>query len=589
MDQHPHTPSLLDRGLGWLYGAPLPADPPEATHRLRLLLITSVITSSFTLIVLLSQLTLWFGLLPGSAPLSDIFIDTVLVVTTAVTIWCSRRGRVQAGAHLLILALLVYLALQLYQDGAPSANLNGAQTAVLTIVLAHLLIGPRTGWVVFGIATASIIVLELCWHAGYLPTPVHDRSRRALFAILAWAISTGIIVLIVNSMFGMLRQHTELLEKQVQERTAELRASEQWFRTLYEHSPDAVLLFETQTWTIVDCNETACLINGYTREELIGAPIALLNPPELTGTPDTYLHLLRQGETLRFEIEHIRKDGTRFPVAVSNSLVIIEGRELVLGVDRDITRQKLAEQALRQALTAEIEVNLLRSRMLSIASHDLRTPLAAIQMTCDLLCHYGDELSDARREAEHQRLRNIIQRMADLLDEIFASARTTSDEVDTTPQSIDLVAFCKELIAEHRRADREQHTITLEVRETPFTLTVNRGPLHLVIANLLSNALKYSPAHSEVTVSLLFSPVNVTLTIADQGIGIPAEDRAKLFIPFYRASNVGQTPGTGLGLSIVQQSLLLLDGTITVESVQNEGTTVTIILPRTAAPAPTAP
>jgi len=133
-----------------------------------------------------------------------------------------------------------------------------------------------------------------------------------------------------------------------------LRESEERFHRLFDVSPDAFLVFDPFSdptdWPIVDCNESACKMNGYTREELIGRSIYLLDP--IQETPEgraAYLSAIRQGEILRFESTHRHRDGHVFPIEVSNSIMTFHGRQLVLGIDRDITERKRAEDALRES------------------------------------------------------------------------------------------------------------------------------------------------------------------------------------------------------------------------------------------------
>jgi PAS domain S-box-containing protein len=152
-------------------------------------------------------------------------------------------------------------------------------------------------------------------------------------------------------------QHVGTQLGRVVERTraeTALRESEERFRVLFAHSPDAIVLIDPHAssviWPIVECNDLACKMNGYTREELIGQPIDLLNTT--TDTPTgriAYIERLRREGMLRVEVEHRRKDGSRFPIEVVSSLISVAGRELVLGIDRDISERKRAEEALRAA------------------------------------------------------------------------------------------------------------------------------------------------------------------------------------------------------------------------------------------------
>lgn len=582
MNQRLYEHPQITRGLAWLYGKPLPHTSPEAAHRLRLLLISSAVIGVSSLIVLVIQLLAFVDPWRESPPSTDIVMGTVLLLVSIIALHWTRRDRLTAAARVLTASLLTYTLIQFYEDGDPTQNLSAAQTALLTIILAHILLGSRAGWVLFGLTTLALIGLDTLWHLDYLPpAPAHGDRSRAIYAITVWTVGGGLIVLIANSTLNVLRRQTATLEAVVTARTADLSASERRFRALFEHSPDAFLLIDPRTWAIVDCNEAACRMNGYTREELIGESITMLTPSDKRGGREIKLERLRSGGLLRYDTVHVRKDGSRFPIEVSNSLVEIDGRELVLGIDRDITHQKQAEHALRQTLAAELEMNHLRARVLSMASHDLRNPLAAIQMTCELLQRHGQQLTDEQREVQHERVYSTIMRMLRLLDDMLALAHAASSDSSPEAERIDLPQFCRELIDEFRQAGEHTQTVTMQTEGTSRAVQVYRSPLHHVVVNILGNALKYSPPDSTVTITLRYTPAHVELAVADQGIGIPAEVQAQLFEPFFRAENAQDVQGSGLGLSIVKQSLALLGGTITIDSVEHEGTTVTVTLPYT--------
>ncbi len=183
------------------------------------------------------------------------------------------------------------------------------------------------------------------------------------------------------------------LEMRVAARTAELSSSEARFRGLFDLSPDAVLVIDPHdrdlSWPIIDCNIAACQMNGYRREELIGHSIDILNlTPGTQAERIAYMEQLRQGGNLKVEAQHRRKNGTVFPLEVSTTLITVGERELLIGIDRDVTEQKQAKAALAaerdllQALMDNVpdliyfkdtssrftRINLAKARFLGIAS-----------------------------------------------------------------------------------------------------------------------------------------------------------------------------------------------------------------------------
>lgn len=570
-----------DALLHWLYGRMLPDSTTEPGYRIRLLLLGCSIIGSIVFLLLAIQLTSRATRSSLSAPWTDIAVEGMVLLVVVAVLVLARSGRERLAARLFVLGILVGATVTIYVEGSAVDSTSGALSLIIAVLLARVLLNERESWLIFLAASVIFAALQFAWDAGYLPDPQRRATDQSLFATVVWVVAAGIIMTIANTTMKMLLRQAESLEQQVADRTAELRASEQRFRVLFEHSPLSTLLVDPDTRTIRDCNAAACALYGYTRSDLIGQPVDRLAapdeaqhpvPPVDSRTPDLdNLHT--------FEAQRVRKNGALFPAEISTTRIEVGGEDVLLDIERDITRQKQAERALEQALAAEIEVNHLRSRFLSIASHDLRTPLAAIQATVDLVMYYGDRLSAEKKRSEHGRIRMMVQQMVDMLDDLLIVARGDSGGWTGTLAPLDLVLFCEELIEEHARADDRLHPITLNVQGDPHPITVNHKPLRHVISNLISNALKYSPPSTTVTLTLSFAPDTLTLSVADKGIGIPEAQQAQLFEPFFRASNVGERSGTGLGMAIVAQAVRLMQGTIDVESAENDGTTVTVTLP----------
>ncbi|MBD2018878.1 response regulator [Leptolyngbya sp. FACHB-36] len=240
-----------------------------------------------------------------------------------------------------------------------------------------------------------------------------------------------------------------------------------------------------------------------------------------------------------------------------------------------------AESTIQKSLQRERELKELKSRLMTIVSHELRNPLSAIQFTLDLLERDDIPLEQDRRHRCIRRARTAVEVINQLLDEILILSEVEAGELTCRLMPLDLSEFCRELVNEFQLVTPE-HTLVFQVSGCPpETRTLYRFDeklLRYILTNLLSNAIKYSPQGGEVRLELIWEPQTVTLQIHDRGIGIAAVDHSKLFEPFQRGSNVGSIPGTGLGLSIVQQCVKTHQGTIAVESAIDIGTTFTVTL-----------
>ena len=247
---------------------------------------------------------------------------------------------------------------------------------------------------------------------------------------------------------------------------------------------------------------------------------------------------------------------------------------------------KVAERTteLKQALEKEKELNQLKSRFITMASHEFRTPLAIISSSSGILQEFGDRLNEERKQEHLQTIQNTIKHITQILDDVLMINRAEGNKIELYLEAADIIDFCRYLIQE-TAANHSQYSINFSVdlgeKITAESLIIqfDKKLLQQVITNLLNNAIKYSPNHNLVNFNLTKVDDQIIFKISDHGIGIPETDQVKLFESFHRASNVGNIAGTGLGLSIVKQCVDLHRGRISVESQIGKGTTMTVSIP----------
>jgi PAS domain S-box-containing protein len=390
------------------------------------------------------------------------------------------------------------------------------------------------------------------------------------------------------------RLQAELMERQ--QLLASLADSETRFRLLFEASPDAIVLIDPQdantSWAIVDCNESACRMNGYTRDELIGHSVDLLNaaPPE-PGEREEYLSRIRQKGILNFEAVHRKKEGHLFPVEVSTSLISFGGRELVLGIDRDITGRKHTELALQQAKeTAEASQRVAeaasqaKSEFLSRMSHELRTPMNAILGFAQLLeMSHKEPLSSTQQE----RVRQIVkggQHLLELINEILDIARIEANRLQVSPEPVSVRDSIQEALdlTTPLAVKRHIQVVTrLGDRDANPFVMADRQRLKQVLLNLLGNAVKYNyDGGSVIITSQQTASGRWRISITDTGPGIARDQLGRLFKPFERlVSEQSNVEGTGLGLTLAKRLVELMGGQIGIESMVGKGSTFWIELP----------
>ncbi|HEX5757317.1 MAG TPA: PAS domain-containing sensor histidine kinase, partial [Arenimonas sp.] len=248
----------------------------------------------------------------------------------------------------------------------------------------------------------------------------------------------------------------------------------------------------------------------------------------------------------------------------------------------DISKRKRAEEDMQRNLQREKELNQLKSRFVSMTSHEFRTPLAGILSSVELIRHYSDRLPPNELAELFEQVEDSVERMTRMLDNILLIGRADAQGLKFRPSRIDLEALCRELAEEvtrSRNGGDGRPTLRIDFANAAGEHWMDPTLLRHILGNLLSNAFKYSPSGGEVRFEVRIAGGVVHFEVADQGIGIPLEDQEKLFETFHRASNVGNISGTGLGLAIVKQSVDLHGGRITLDSAPGRGSCFKVDIP----------
>ncbi|MBX3652594.1 MAG: PAS domain S-box protein [Ramlibacter sp.] len=280
-----------------------------------------------------------------------------------------------------------------------------------------------------------------------------------------------------------------------------------------------------------------------------------------------------------------RRDGSLLWVEMGGSCIRPQEPDSgVIWTFLDITERKRSEQESREALEQQKALNELRTRFVAMTSHEFRTPLAAILSAGELLRDYGDRLPADEKAELLDSIAAAVQRMSRMMDRVLLLGKADAQMLEFAPQPLDLVPLCRQFVDEAKA----QHPDSASEVVTAFAPDLRRGLydeklLRHIFGNLLSNALKYSPGGGTVRFSVRHDDKgNTVFEVADQGIGIPADEITHLFESFHRASNVGDIQGTGLGLAIVKTAVDKHGGRIEVDSVPGEGTRFGVWLPPTA-------
>ncbi|OIV40535.1 PAS domain-containing sensor histidine kinase [Flavobacterium johnsoniae] len=364
-------------------------------------------------------------------------------------------------------------------------------------------------------------------------------------------------------------------------------------------------------------NPSACRLFLYDPEEVIGKNISLLMPSPDREKHDSYIESYKSSG-----IPHIighdrdvlgrKKDGNIFPFRLGVSEVKFEGERIFAGFIHDMSHQKEAENRLMQytqhleelvkdrthslnetiaaltqtkeevssTLEKEKELGKIKSRLLSMASHEFRTPLSTIHLSTSLIQRYSEDLNNPKIETHIRKIKSAVSNLTTILDDFLLLEKAESNKITLQISCFDLQDFIKEIIGELKLLTKKKQKI-ISIPNTEVTLVkLDKNLLKNCIINLVSNAIKYSGEETEIELSTAMTSSKIIINVKDNGIGIPEGDHEHLFEAFFRAHNTGNIPGTGLGLHIVSRYVSLMNGTISFESAINKGTLFTIELPR---------
>ncbi len=360
---------------------------------------------------------------------------------------------------------------------------------------------------------------------------------------------------------------------------------------------------------------------GYTEAELIGKKIEILIPRRYKDKHehhrDKYVanaHSRPMG--LGMDLHGVKKDGTEFPVEISLSTYTVNDKQYAIAFVSDITIRKRSEEALiklnaeleqkvkertqslsetveqleyqikeaqekdiqlREALEKEKDLNELKSRFVSLASHEFRTPLSTVLSSIYLVQKYPNTEDQPKREKHIQRIVSSVNMLTDILNDFLSVGKIEEGKIQVRYQTFDIRELINSMISEMQPILRKGQKISY-FHTGASAVFLDPALLKHIVINLISNAIKFSPENSPIKIFTDNNDERVELSVLDSGMGISLEDQEHLFERFFRGKNVTNVQGTGLGLHIVGKYTELMNGTIECKSELEKGTEFIISL-----------
>lgn len=381
---------------------------------------------------------------------------------------------------------------------------------------------------------------------------------------------------------------------------------------IIQNAIDGIITID-EAGLVESINPSGCKLFDYQSHEVIGKNISMLMPRPHREQHDSYLHkfqltripsIIGKGR----EVEGLRKDGSVFPFRLGVSEVQFLGRVVYTGFIHDLTREKAAEKSLKEyavrleqeihdrtlslkntvlalqqakrkinlSLMKEKELGQLKSKFVSLASHEFRTPLSAVQLSASLIDKYAAEFNSLSITKHVKKIKNAVSSLTVILNDFLSLEKLEAGKEKPVLSTFDIVKLSEEIAEEMQMQAKEYQAIIYQHTGTSSHIRLDINLLKTCIVNLISNAIKYSGENTFIDFNTEISKTEFIVTVRDNGIGIPEADQVHLFEAFFRAHNTGNIPGTGLGLNIVARYTELMKGEIVFKSNVGQGAVFSI-------------
>jgi PAS domain S-box-containing protein len=410
----------------------------------------------------------------------------------------------------------------------------------------------------------------------------------------------------------------------------DLLQDESTFSAIFHATLESIIVAD-EDGKIVLANPQSSKMFGYASESLVGLTVESLIPKSKRKQHKVHRNAYHNDPQPRQmgagrDLYGLSKDGSVFPIEISLTPTTIENKHVVIAFVIDISERKKMQEALQLseeqlikyaaqlekrveertkklaetvgkleqeikdrkkaqketkiALEREKELNSLKSRFVSMASHEFRTPLSTVLSSASLIAQYSKRGDEEKTEKHISRIKSKVGELTDILNDFLSLDKLEQGKIDYQPEEIELVGFIQLRCEELKTVAKAGQTLCFEPTQAQCVLNIDPKVILHILTNLCSNAIKYSPDDSQIDIVLTESEKTVSMAISDQGIGIPESDQKHMFERFFRANNATNIQGTGLGLNLVKRYAELAKGQISFQSEEGKGSIFKVEFPK---------
>ena len=373
--------------------------------------------------------------------------------------------------------------------------------------------------------------------------------------------------------------------------------SQDVFNILFEAISEGVIVVD-KNQTIIAANTSAEEMFGYDKNELSEIGLNTLIPKNYhSGHAAHFKGFMKNREKRKMgigrDIFGLKKDGSIFPIEAGLNPFKLKGDFYVMAIILDVTERKnytenlenIVEKRtkqLRDALVKEKELNELKTKFLSLVSHEFKTPLSGILTSAILLEKYKLTEQQLNRDKHIKTITEKVNYLNNILNDFLSLEKLETGRVNYNFKTFKISKVVNEVVYNANMLLKQGQKINYPKNIDEFVIHQDEKILELAFSNLIHNAIKYSPGESIIDIVIEQNTLETTIAVIDSGIGIPIKEQKNIFNRYFRAENATLTQGTGIGLNIAKSHIENLGGTIIFLSKENKGSTFTIKLPNQA-------